>query len=141
MKLIELVSEVMNDEAEGNVERLRALVALHNMQKEAENVIKEIKAWKSERFNELEQDSKDYPDGYGGYTFEFRNGGKMYNFKNIEEWTKKSEELKDLEGKYKAALNLKLKGVEPIDSETGEIIPIPIITYRASSVVLKAKKS
>lgn len=140
MKTIDLVSEIINDEVEGNVERMKALVALHEIQKEAENVLKHIKAWKSENINDLEQDSKDYPDGYGGYTFEFRNGGKMYNFKNIEEWTKKSGELKDLEEKYKAAFNLKLKGVEPIDSETGEIIPIPIITYRASSVVLKAKK-
>lgn len=136
----DLIFKTMEQVEAAELEPIKALVILHRVQQEADAISKQIKAWKSENLNELESDASEYPDGYAGFTFEFRSGGGTLVYKGIPEWDEAEKKKKELEAKYKAAYNSLQKGMAPVDAETGEVLKVPYLKPRAGSVVLKAKR-
>ena len=135
----DLVFKLMEQVETGDISLLHASVSLHKIQKDLEAVAKEIANWKKEHLDQMESEASEYPDGFMGYTFEFRAGGKIWNFKDIPEWNREKEKMKELEAKYKMAYESVQKGITPVD-EYGEVLPCPKVGYRSSSVILKEKK-
>lgn len=132
------VLRIMEQDDLSEINKIAALVELHEIQKGLDGISKDIAAWKRENLSDFEMIAQEYPDGYGGYTFEFRNGGKTFVYDQIPEIVSSKMALKSLEEKYKAAYASIQKGITPIDSETGEVLQSPTVKYRASSVILKA---
>lgn len=141
---IKMQDELMNTIhlcEEGELTVLDAYISLEEQRRHLENTLAIVKSFKDDFFNEITYEAQEQKDGYRGYLFEIRNGGKTYNFKNIPEWQDAEKNKKEVEERYKAMLNAKLKGSSFANiSEDGEELPLPEITYRKSSIILKAKK-
>ena len=45
-----------------------------------------IKSYESENQNYIENEIREYPEGYKGFEFELRNGRTMFDYKHIPEW-------------------------------------------------------
>lgn len=129
---------VINDVNNGDLPVLDALIYLEQQRKKLELSLEIAKAFKDDFFERIAEQAEEYKDGYNGYKIEVRNGGKIYSYKNIPEWVKAEQKKKDIEAKYKSALEAKLKGNAYAGvSEDGEELPMPEISYRKSSIVLK----
>lgn len=72
----------------------------------------------------------------GGFKFERRNGGAVYNFKNIPEWATAKESIKTIEDRAKTAFANYKKGITST-TEDGEIIALPEVTYKKDSLIVK----
>ena len=131
-KITDTISKVDADE----LNLLKALTELEETRKYLEECLIYIKDFKYKYIEEIELSAKEHQGKYGGYGIEVRSGGKMYNFKEIPEWIKLDNEKKLCEKKYKLILESALKGMTSVD-DNGEILPMPNVTYRKSSVVLK----
>lgn len=137
--VIKRISEIINMADDGQIGMMDAVCDLQDMVKPLEEALGFIKEFKKEHVDELAMLKEDYPDGYGGYTFEYRNGAMRLGYKNISEWAEANKELKDIEKKYKAAYLGFQKGIQPV-TEDGEILELPEPTYSASSIILKPIK-
>ena len=106
-------------------------------------VEKAIKECKDKVYQTALTDAEKYPEKsftYEGLTVEKRNGRKIYNFKEIEEWNDIKSQLTKKEIMYKAAFDAWQKGLKVFDEETGEEIPIPIVTTTRDVLVIKESK-
>lgn len=74
---------------------------------------------------------------HNGIKVERRNGRKVYDFKGIEEWNAMNEQRKIKEATYKAAYESYQRGNIMVDEETGERIPIPVVTNTKDVLVIK----
>ena len=72
-----------------------------------------------------------------GQKFEVRNGATRYSFKDIEEWKIASENLKEIEEKYKTAYKNNKIGLSALDEATGEVLQVPTVTNNKSSLICK----
>lgn len=73
-----------------------------------------------------------------GCKFELRNGGKTYDYKHIKEWSDAKKNLEEIEAKYKLAFDSKEKNIMAV-SDDGEVLELPKVTYRKSSLIVKIK--
>lgn len=86
------------------------------------NCIEEAK----EKISAQERDefAKYQPEELKALKIKMSGGGYTYSFKHIPEWTKKNEELKEIEEKAKQAFLLSQKNTTVFDNgDGGEIIP------------------
>jgi len=142
----ELFTELLGNMAElaiqydnGDIELMDCLTQLEDFRAPLENGLNMIKFFKNENLENIDSAAKDYKDGYRGYMIEVRNGGRTFDYKNIEEWQTYNKALKDCEARSKQAFISKEKGMMAID-EDGVVIELPEVKYRKSSVIMKAKK-
>ncbi len=134
------IKETIQDAKDGNLNRLDAIIELREARKELENAIDEIKKYEDKEKEAIAMEAAEYPEGYKGYQFEFRNGRKLWNFKTIPEFNEISERLKEVQDTAIATFELFQKtGQKPI-TEDGELLPMPELNYAKSSLVVKAKK-
>ena len=131
-KIIEMAED-------GQVGMIEAFVDLQDYVKPLEDALKMIKEFKSNHVDELSMLATDYPLGYGGYTFEFRNGGRTFDFKKCDEWVTYDKAKKECEARLKQAFLSVEKGMM-VASEDGEEIQLPEPKYRASSLIVKEIK-
>ncbi len=137
----ELMNTIHNAE-EGHISMLDALIILEEERKHIENSLEIVKSFKDEQFSSIAHEADEYKDGYKGFVVEVRNGGKSYNYKNIPEWQKAEKVKKEVENKYKSMYLAKQAGSTYANiSEDDEELPLPEISYRKSSIILKKKKS
>lgn len=128
--------QMYQDVLDGNESPFRALGIIQTIRKDlqaVEDLIKEVAIEEAQKY-----DKKFYADGYD---VERREGGRMWNFKHIPEWSDAKEHLSTVEAKYKALADAygKFKGVQ-VATEDGEEIILPEITYRKDSLILKEAK-
>ena len=96
------------------------------------------KSWMDEYREEIADEAEGYGrDGYNGFIWNLQSK-KTYDFKQIPEWLSAKNKLNEIEEKGKLALQLKSKGIEPLDVETGELLPIPEVKL---TTFLKCEKS
>ena len=96
------------------------------------------KQWLDEYREEIVNESEGYGrDGYNGFIWGLQSR-KTYDFKNVDEWLITKQKLSEIEEKGKLALQLQEKGIEPVDAETGELLPIPQVK---NTTFLKCEKS
>ncbi len=142
IKLQDELINTVNQVEEGELSCLDALIELERSRKYLESSLAIIKGFKDTQLNNISNEASEYRDGYRGFMIEVRNGGKMYNYKHIPEWSEADTAKKEIESKYKTMFEAKVKGLEFANvDENGEELPMPVLTYRKSSVVLKEKKS
>ena len=134
----ELMSVIAKAE-NGEMTTLDAFIYLEEERKQLEQTLALAKSFKEDHFDEISEYAKEYPEGYMGYEIEVRNGGRIFNFKNIPEWQSYNKALKECEERHKQAFISKEKGLLTA-TEDGEDIVMPEITYRKSSIILKTKK-
>lgn len=69
-----------------------------------------------------------------------RNGGKAFSYAHIPEYQETEKKLKQIQEKYKTMFLAKESGNTLANvTEDGKVLPLPKITYRKSSIILKKK--
>ena len=102
-----------------------------------EQLISERKSFLDENKHEIETESESYgKEGYKGFIFSVQQR-KTLDFCDVEEISDLKQKIKDLEEKGKLALKLLEKGIEPVDVNTGELLPVP---YVKTSYFIKIDK-
>lgn len=71
-----------------------------------------------------------------GFQFTKKAGSKRFDFKHLEEWKQKKEELSDIEKKFKAAYNAFQINLTSV-SEDGEVMELPKVTVGKDSLSIK----
>ena len=131
---------IINGVAEGAMEPYKALVELEKIRKAHEADLDLIKGFKAEYMEHFANLKDEFPDGYGGFMFEYRKGSRRFSFTNIDAIKQEKEILKKLEAKYKAAFEGYEKGIQPVD-ENGELMELPKVTYGTDAIILKPIKN
>ena len=124
------ITKILDDYFKGNKSLEDTLIECETIKKSYDEQLKLLSDFKSELLEDIDALKSEYPDGYKGYTFEVRNGGMMYSYKDIPEWIEAKSHLKGIEDKYKSFALSAMKGAE-FDCE------LPEISYRKSSVIIK----
>ena len=114
------------------------LIELEGYRKQLEDTLALIKDFKDTFSDQLASLSEEYKDGYKGYKIETRSGGRTFVYKAIPEWADAEKSKKEIESKYKSMF-LAVENGNPYAniSDDGEILPLPEITYRKGSIILK----
>jgi hypothetical protein len=73
-----------------------------------------------------------------GCKFELRNGGKMFDYKHIPEWSEAKKNLENVEAKYKLAFENNEKNIMSVSND-GEVLELPKVSFRKSSLIVKIK--
>ena len=121
---------------DGEMPILEAVLTFRGRKKECEAYIEAVKAFEQEHEEQI-RTQIEYNEGiYKGAKFEVRSGGRTFNFKGIREWQIASDNLKEIEDKYKSAFLNREKGLLPID-ENGELLDLPEVNYRKDSIIIK----
>lgn len=140
LQLQEELMQIVNEAERGDITMLDAFIQLEEERKQLEMSMAIVKSFKDANLEYISQEAKEYPEGYRGYSVEVRNGGKIYSYKNIPEWQEYNKAVKECEKRYKSALDAKINGNPHANvTEDGEELPLPEITYRKSSIILKKK--
>ena len=114
------------------------LIELEAYRKQLDDTLALIKDFKDTFSDQLASASEEYKDGYKGYKIETRSGGRTFVYKAIPEWADAEKSKKEIEAKYKSMfLAIENGNVNANISEDGEILPLPEITYRKGSIILK----
>lgn len=96
-------------------------------------------AWKKENQTAIADEFEKYGKaGYKGYTATIQNRTTM-NYKNIPAWQDAEQMKKEVEAKAKLAYQFRQKGMEPIDANTGELLPEPEVTVTSFLKTEKVK--
>lgn len=140
MQMQEDFVNTCNDVENGNISVLDAVIHFRRQKEVHEQMLENIKAFEAENIEQIEQEASYNQNQYKGAKFEFRGGGKSFNFKNIQEWEYAKDNLKEIEEKYKAVYLNKEKGLATYDETTGEELPIPEVIFRKSSLIVKLEK-
>jgi predicted RNase H-like nuclease (RuvC/YqgF family) len=127
--IINFLKRKCKNVVEGNTEGYKLQLHLNTLEKEIKRIKDEIK---ETVFDEL-KDSFDW----NGYNFKTTSGSGKYDFSCFDEWKKKSKEIKEMEENMKLAYK---KGKEYIDSDTGEVYPIPEFKPYANRIVITKNK-
>lgn len=121
---------------DGEMPILEAVLAFRWQKKECEAYIEAVKAFEQEHEEHILAQIEYNSGSYKGAKFEIRSGGRTFNFKRIREWQIASDNLKEIEDKYKSAFINKEKGLLPVD-ENGELLELPEVSYRKDSIIIK----
>lgn len=131
--IINYLSDLVESVENGNSDSIVTLAKINN----AEKVLKDCK---NAVYACAREEAENYPEKtfiHKGVKFERRAGRKVYNFKEIPEWVRLNNSVKDKEKLYKSAYDAYQKGSRMVDEETGEEIPIPSVYNTEDTLVLK----
>jgi len=130
----------LSHEAEqGNIPLLDAVIEMRKSRVKLETCLGLIKEFESEQITNIEEQAKEYPEGYKGAKFEVRAGRKTFNFKHLDSWNKLDTEKKELEKTLKGVFEMHQKNVLTATAD-GEAIELPTVSYAKSSLVVKLPK-
>ncbi len=129
MDMHQLVQDVLN----GDESALIAFAILKEEKIQVENCIKKIEDEAREEAAKFGEKTFQHKN----YSFEIRNGGKMFNFKGIKSWQIAKGELTAIEEKAKISYAASEKNVLTA-TEDGEEIELPIVTFRKDSLIVKS---
>lgn len=74
-----------------------------------------------------------------GAEIQYRNGSKLWDFKNCASWVDKKSELAQIENDLKNTFNLYQSGKQVVTGD-GELMEIPNVTYSNDTISIKFKK-
>ena len=137
-KIQDRIIKIHHEVKEGNMIAFDGLIELETLRKGLDNTIALINEFKDVFNNELKSASEEYKEGYKRYKIEARSGAKTFVYKAIPEWIEAEKSKKEIEAKYKSMFTAKVNGNPNANiSEDGEVLPLPEITYRKGSIILK----
>lgn len=132
----EALADVVTKTENGDINPLNTWAEINLLEKE-------LKAVKSQIEETAKEEAELHPEKsfkLGNYAFEKRSGGYTYSYKGIPQWADLQGKMKEVEAQSKAAFNLFQKtGTRPI-TEDGELLPLPEVTPRKDSLVVKLVK-
>lgn len=134
----ELINQI-NLEENGECSVLDTIIYMRKERAFHEEMLNNIKKFETQKIDSIQTEAEQYQNEYKGAKFEFRSGGKTFDYSNIREVQEEEEKLKALKEKYKSAWEMKQKGFEPV-TEDGEILELPIPKYRKDSMIVKLPK-
>ena len=123
--------QLVQDVMDGKQNPYEALYLLKKLLTDTKVAIEIVEV---EAFNQCEYEDKNFING--NFKIEKRNGGKIWNFKNVDEWNTYDKAKKECEDRLKAAYLANEKGLQMAD-EDGEIVPLPIVTFKKDSLIIK----
>jgi hypothetical protein len=123
----------------GDNDVLETLLYLEDFKKPLEECLTVIKEFKDQYIQQIEVSAMDYKDGYNGFDISIRNGGRVFNYKEVEEWQTYEKAKKDCEERLKLAF-LSVEAGNLGVTKDGEEIELPSIVNRKSSVSIKLRK-
>lgn len=123
----------------GHISAIDLAVKFKNEIETMEAQVKNRKEWLDEAKREIANEAEGYgKEGYKGLVFSVQTR-TTYNFSKVQEVAKLKADIKELEEKGKLALKLIEKGIEPLDVNTGELLPVPEVTVTSFLKTDKAK--
>ena len=125
------LSQLTQDVSDEKTNPYEALFNLKELQRKLKNSIEVIEGI---AFETATYEDKTFENN--GFRIEKRNGRKVWNFKNVEEWTVYDKNKKDCEDRLKAAYSASEKGLN-LGDENGEIIPLPKVSFTKDSLIIK----
>ena len=118
---------------------LEALLRLRRDRYQLQDSLKMIEEFESDNLEAIAHEADGWGGQYDGHDIQVRSGGMTYSYKNIPEWQQAQAALKAVEGKYKSFFDASQKGAL-MATEDGEEIPLPEVSYRKSSIVIRKLK-
>ena len=123
----------------GNISAIDLAVKFKNEIDIMTTQIENRKSWLDEAKREIANEADQYGKaGYHGLVFTVQTRSTN-SYKNIDAWLNAEKTKKEVEAKAKLALQLIEKGIEPLDANTGELLPIPEVTVTSYLKTDKAK--
>lgn len=126
------IAQLVQDVLDGNESGLTALAVLREEKKLIDNCIKQVEEIALEEAGRYTEKTFQHQDLF----IEKRSGGRVYDFKHIEEWNVYKENLKNCEERYKQAYLASEKGLN-IATNDGELLDLPKVIYRKDSLIIK----
>jgi hypothetical protein len=134
MNLIkEQLSNTVQEVLDGNFDPLDAYAQLKSLDKylkECLNVIEPDVQAEAQKYNEKTFKHKDF-------TFTKTEGRAIYDFKNVDQWTKTKEKLSEIEELAKASARNYQQFKAALVTEDGEVIEPCIIKYSKPSISVR----
>ncbi len=121
---------------QGEMLILDAVISFREQKKECDQLLEYIKSFEEKNAEKIESEVNAYQGVYKGKKIEIKQGGRMFSYKNIKEWQKANEKLKEIEEKYKQAFISREKGLLPVD-ENGELLELPEINYKKNTLFVR----
>ncbi len=125
------ISQLAQDVWDGKESPLKAYGIAKEYLKQATEAMKAIEEAALEEASKYEKSFETE-----GFSFEQRNGSKRFDFKHLEEWKTKKDELAEIEKKYKASYNAFQVNLSSV-SEDGEVIDLPKVSQGKDSLIVK----
>lgn len=124
--------QLVEDTEDGKENPFKAMAILKELQDDIKQCIDQIKPIATQ-----EADKYDKSFELNGLKIERRNGKRNFSYKKLEDWKLADQAKKKLEKKYKAAWESYQTGSTPIDEDTGEVLPLPEVTYSSDVLIIK----
>jgi hypothetical protein len=130
-----LIEKEFNLVDEGEKSAIEFLLYLKNLEKTIKTKSDKIKSQAIDA-------AVDYGRGKhvaGEFIFSTRSTGGRWDFKHLTPWVEKKAEIKKLEDKYKASYKMYENDLAAVDTESGEVVEIPIYTPGGDTLILEGK--
>lgn len=127
------ILQIIENVKEGKQEALNVLKDVKEFKKYFDGLVKEVEEIALEEASSYESNFE-----LNGLKFEKRNGRATYNYKKIDIWVAKKNELKEIEDNLKANFSAFKRGVTMV-SEDGEVLPVPEVSYSKDVLIVKEK--
>jgi hypothetical protein len=126
-------SELVQQVLDGYESPLQALAILKEEKEHVEKCIKEIEDVALDEAQK--QGAKSFQ--YKNWSFELRNGRRIFDFKHIPEWVERQQSLKEVEERAKHAFMAKTQSNVIAVTADGEVIDLPKVSYTKDVLVIK----
>lgn len=127
-EMMDAFQNIVDDYDNGNISAAEAWLVFKSDIETLTRQLENRKAWGEENKNAIADEFEKYgKDGLHGYTAKIQTRTTL-SFKNIPEWNDAEKLKKDVESKARLAHQLRQKGMEPVDANTGEILPEPEVS-------------
>lgn len=128
------IEQLTIDAVQGVESPFKALAIAKEYKKKVDECLKAIEEVAME-------EAKNHPKEFesDGYEFTKRNGSRRFDFKHIEEWQQKKQELTNIEEKYKSAFQCFQRNLTSV-SEDGEVLELPKMSQGKDSLIIKKKQ-
>ena len=83
---------------------------------------------------------RNHPATHGALRVEYMPGTRRYSFDHLDEWKVLQGQMKHVETQAKMAYSAYENGRTLINDETGEIVPLPHVTYTKDTVKVTVRK-
>ncbi len=130
------VFRIIDNAENGNIGMMEAATELKDLQAEMKMLSDQIDDWITVNKEELISLAREYDMQFGHYRFEYRNGAKRWNFKNVPQWAAIEKDKKDLESQLITAWEASQKGLVTGTIEGEEVI-LPEVKYGEDVLIWK----
>jgi len=86
------------------------------------------------------EEVRNFPATHGALRVEYMPGTRRYSFDHLDDWKVLKGQMAHLESQAKMAYSAYEKGRTLVNDETGEIVPLPYVTYTKDTVKVTVRK-